>query len=152
VTMKRSTPQAAARRPDTIVVYTTSSLATRHVIEYLRSCRQPAPQSASSTSSTSTTTTAIQSNWFQAAAPAGTRDTGMPGIGVAQHPQDSNSFGAKLCDAVAEAIDFSTRNFGALGNMTKSQFACIALGMMAYHGLDPAQPWNLGNQSPSIRA
>lgn len=147
VTMKRSTGEAAERRPDSIVVYTSSSLATKHVLNYLQTCMRKVRQTGPTTFGAAPL---IQSDWFRFEPPAGTRSVGMQGIGVAQHPHDSNSFGAKLCGAVGEAIEFTTRHGGGIDKLTKTQFACVALGMLEAKGMDPARPWNLGYQSPSV--
>ena len=147
VTMKRCTDHAANSRPDTIVIYTTSSLATSYVLNFLRNCLNAVPDT--SPTGPRARVQKMESYWFQAAPPAGTRNVGLQGVGVAQDPGDGDSCGMKLCAAVGEAIDFIRRNHGSLGSLTKTQFACVALGMLSHKGIDPHTPWNLGRESPS---
>lgn len=134
--MKRNTEAGAMRRPESIVIYTTSQPATDRVIYMLSQWLTRPPHQ-------------LRPEYFRPETPAtamavhpGGRP--LPGVSVAMDKSKSSSHGDHISKTVFRSVTYvQTQWPGGFARLTFPQFICGTFDFFREARIDPRRPWNL---------
>ncbi len=134
--MKRNTEAGAWRRPELIVIYTTSQPATDRFVYMLSQWLTRPPHQ-------------LRPEYFRPETPAtamavhpGGRT--LPGVSVAIDQSKRSSHGDHICKVVFRSVDYVQRQWpGGFAGLTFQQFKCGTFDFLREARIDPRRPWNL---------